>query len=243
MILTVDEFEAIRLIDQEGLSQEECGAYMEIARTSAQLIYASARKKIASALVGGLPLKIEGGDYRLCGGAEAPCGFGGCGRKRCCGRSEEQAAGETVVKRIAVAYENGQVFQHFGHTGQFKIYDVDGKTITGSALASANGGGHGALAGFLRELGVDALICGGIGGGARTALAEAGIQIYGGVSGDADAAAEALLAGALSRGAVAPCGHRYGEEPHACGGQDRGEHCHEEHRHEEPHHGEHHRDA
>jgi len=80
MVLSVDEYEAVRLIDREGFSQEECGAYMRVARATVQLIYTSARKKIADALVEGLPLKIEGGNYRLCDGEEAFCACGGCGK-------------------------------------------------------------------------------------------------------------------------------------------------------------------
>jgi predicted DNA-binding protein (UPF0251 family) len=82
IVLTVDEYEAIRLIDKEGFSQEECGSYMRVARTTVQQIYATARKKMADALVDGLPLKIEGGNYRLCDGQEAYCGCGGCRKHR-----------------------------------------------------------------------------------------------------------------------------------------------------------------
>lgn len=82
VIMTVDEYETIRLVDKQGFSQEECGSYMKIARTTVQQIYTSARKKIADALVEGLPLRIEGGDYQLCDGKEAYCGCGGCRKHR-----------------------------------------------------------------------------------------------------------------------------------------------------------------
>lgn len=88
--------------------------------------------------------------------------------------------------KIAVTYENGNVFQHFGHSEHFKIYDVTDGKIVGEQVVDTNGSGHGALAGFLKDNGVNVLICGGIGGGAKMALAEAGIELYGGVSGEAD---------------------------------------------------------
>lgn len=83
VVLSVDEYETIRLIDKQGFSQEECGKYMQVARTTVQMIYDSARKKIAEALVSGLPLKIEGGNFKLCDGQEEFCGCGGCRRHRC----------------------------------------------------------------------------------------------------------------------------------------------------------------
>ena len=90
--------------------------------------------------------------------------------------------------RIAVTYENGQIFQHFGHTETFKVYDVEEGKVVHSEVIDTNGSGHGALAGVLNALNADVLICGGIGGGAQTALAAAGIKLFGGVSGDADKA-------------------------------------------------------
>ena len=131
--------------------------------------------------------------------------------------------------KIAVTYENGQIFQHFGHTENFKIYDVLGKDIISSEVVSTNGSGHGALAGMLKEHNVAVLICGGIGGGAQAALAEAGIMLYGGVSGDADDAVKALLEGTLAFNPNVQCnhhGHEHGEG-HTCGNHGCGSHsCH-----------------
>lgn len=100
--------------------------------------------------------------------------------------------------RIAVTYENGQIFQHFGHTEQFKVYDLEDNKIVNTQVVDTNGQGHGALAGFLNSTDIDVLICGGIGGGAQAALAAAGIKLFGGVSGDADEAVKAYLEGNLT---------------------------------------------
>ncbi len=118
--------------------------------------------------------------------------------------------------KVAVTYENGLVFQHFGHTAQFKIYTVEDGKVLSSEVVDTNGNGHGALAGFLTGLGVNVLICGGIGGGARFALQDADIEIYGGVSGDADEAAENFAAGLLRFDPHATCHHHH-EGGHSCG--------------------------
>lgn len=128
--------------------------------------------------------------------------------------------------RIAVPYENGQIFQHFGHTAQFKVYDVQEGKVVASEVVSTNGSGHGALAGVLTALNADVLICGGIGGGAQMALAQAGIKLYGGVAGDADAAVQAYLAGQLDYNPNVKCSH-HGEghgEGHTCGSHGCGSH-------------------
>lgn len=119
--------------------------------------------------------------------------------------------------KIAVTYENGLIFQHFGHTEQFKIYDIEDGKIISSEVIDTNGQGHGALAGVLGGAKVDALICGGIGMGAQMALAEAGIKLYGGVQGDADEAAQALAEGRLEYDPDAKCDHHGHEEGHECG--------------------------
>ena len=223
IVLTVDEYETIRLMDREGLSQEACGERMQVARTTVQKIYENARKKLAEALVEGAPLHIEGGAFRLCDGSGG-CGCGDCFKRQYHQQYEKQKG--DAVMRIAVTYENGQIFQHFGHTEQFKIYDAEDGKVVSSKVADTNGSGHGALAGVLTALNVDTLICGGIGGGAQAALAAAGIRLYGGVSGEADKAVEALLKGELSYDPSVHCDHHsHHGEGHACGEHGCGEHA------------------
>lgn len=222
--MTVDEFESVRLIDWEGLSQEDCARRMGVARTTVQMIYVSARRKLAAMLVEGVSLSIRGGEYRLCDGRETDCGNSGCLMRKCYS-SFQKPKGEWTM-RIAVTYEEGEIFQHFGHTQQFKVYDVQEGRIVSSEVVDTNGSGHGALAGVLGALNVDALICGGIGAGAQMALAEAGIQLYGGVSGDADEAVQALAEGRLTFNPNVQCNH-HGEhhgEGHSCGEHGCGSH-------------------
>ncbi len=119
--------------------------------------------------------------------------------------------------KIAVTYEEGMVFQHFGHTSFFKVYEIADGKVASSQVVSTNGSGHGALAQVLQGLGVDALICGGIGMGAQIALDNVGIELFGGVSGSADEAVEALLAGKLSFDPHVECNH-HGEHHHHEGG-------------------------
>ncbi len=118
---------------------------------------------------------------------------------------------------IAIPYQKEQIFQHFGHTEQFMLYRIEEGKITQKMLIPTNGSGHGALAGLLNRLQVDALICGGIGGGAQTALAEAGIKLYAGVQGKADEAAEAFVGGTLNYDPNAQCDHHDHEHEHDCG--------------------------
>lgn len=129
--------------------------------------------------------------------------------------------------KLAVTYENGQIFQHFGHTQQFKLYEIQDGEIVASGIFDTNGSGHGALAGFLQALDVDALICGGIGGGAQMALRDAGIRLFGGVQGDADEAVRAFLAGNLGYDPDVHCDHHDHGEGHNCGSHGCGGHCHE----------------
>ena len=165
---------------------------MGVSRVTVTDMYEKARFKIADSIANGKILCITGGNYRICEGSVNKC----CG-KRC---KKLKSIKNLVVKKkgegkmkVAVTYDNGEVFQHFGHTENFKIYNIEDKTIIDSNVVNTMGSGHGALAGFLVENEVDTLICGGIGGGARNALSEAGITLYGGVSGNADDAVKALI--------------------------------------------------
>ena len=125
--------------------------------------------------------------------------------------------------KIAVTYDNGNIFQHFGKTEYFKVYDVEDNKVISSEVICSNGTGHGALAGLLAEQSVDVLICGGIGGGAQAALEEAGIELCAGAQGDTDQAVEAYLKGELvSTGAN--CDHHH-EEGHSCGSHEDGHSC------------------
>lgn len=122
--------------------------------------------------------------------------------------------------RVAVTYENGEVFQHFGHSKHFKFYDVQDGKIIFSHVVDTGTSGHGALAGFLSANKVDILICGGIGAGAKNALAQAGIKLYGGVTGNADAAVNALLSNTLVFNPSVHCTHHdneHGSGVHKCG--------------------------
>ena len=274
ILLTLDEYEVIRLVDLKQQTHEQCAAQMDISRSTVQEIYENARRKLAACLVYGKPLHITGGNVRICSGQEQRYGSchraGACDRAgqddisgtpsvgSACGRAGQDDTGGTpgvrsacgnagksgtcctsglttdhkgdIIMRIAVTYENGQILQHFGHTAQFKIYDVADGQIVREAVVDTNGSGHGALAGFLMQLGVDALICGGIGGGAQMALAEVGIRLFGGVSGDADAAVNALIAGNLGYNPDVHCDHHdheHGEGGHSCGSHGCGNHgCH-----------------
>lgn len=282
ILLTLDEYEVIRLVDLKQQTHEQCAAQMDISRSTVQEIYENARRKLAACLVYGKPLHITGGNVRICSGqeqrSESCYRAGTCNRagqdytsgtpgvESACGRAGQDNTSETpgvgsacgragqdytdgtpgvgsacgsvgksgtcctsgltsdhkgdIIMRIAVTYENGQIFQHFGHTAQFKIYDVANGEIVRAEVVDTNGSGHGALAGFLMQLGVDALICGGIGGGAQMALAEVGIRLFGGVSGDADAAVNALIAGNLGYNPDVHCNHHdheHGEGEHSCG--------------------------
>lgn len=209
--MTVDEYEVIRLLDHEGFNQEECASRMNVSRTTVTAIYESARKKMADMLVSGKRLLIVGGNYHF-PPVDIP--------------QILKIKGDHVM-RIAVTYENGEVFQHFGHSEQFKLYDVEDGKIVNQQVVDTNGSGHGALAGFLQAAKTDALICGGIGLGAQMALSDAGIKLYAGVQGSADEAAKALAEGKLEYDPEARCDHHGHHHDGDCGH----DHCTDHHCH------------
>ena len=222
--MTVDEYEVIRLIDLNKCTHEQCAQQMGISRTTVTEIYESARYKLADSVVHGKVLNISGGNYCFCDGNDVFC----C--KQTCIRTSKSIFNNNIhgkgerQMRIGVTYENGEIFQHFGHTEQFKLYDVENGEIKQTQVVDTNGQGHGALSSFLTDAGVEVLICGGIGGGAQTALATAGIQLLGGISGNADEAVKKYLSGQLNYNPDVHCTHH--EQEHTCGEHHCGEDKH-----------------
>jgi predicted Fe-Mo cluster-binding NifX family protein len=217
-MLTIDEYETVRLIDLEKLTHEQCARRMDISRTTVTELYESARYKLADSIVSGKRLQITGGHYRICDGVNSGC-WKNCAKRAQASKVFPQREKGGNRMKIAVTYENGNVFQHFGHTEQFKLYTVENGKITESRITGVNGNGHGALAGFLQSNDVDTLICGGIGAGAQNALQAAGIKLYGGVTGSTDDAVRALLDGTLVYDPDVHCDHH--DHDH----QDDGHHC------------------
>ena len=181
----------------------------------------------------------EAGSYLsgMAGWARSPCDpdlegctelrRGRCSADKCsggCPRSEgERCPGCTMVSRksgdarmkVAVTYENGEIFQHFGRTEQFKVYEIQDGKVVSSEVVGSDGKGHGELVGVLRQLGVSVLICGGLGMGARQGLEASGIRVCSGNSGSADIAAGKFADGTLEMCSEATCHHHDGEE-HQC---------------------------
>ena len=197
VVMKVEEYECIRLIDYMACTQEECAAKMQVSRATVQSLYAQARRKLARFLVEGLALRIEGGNYMLAG---------------------SDPVKERSQMKIAVTYENGQIFQHFGHCPGFLICDVEDGKVVQSQMVDSSQSGCGALAGFLADLQVDVVICGGIGGGAKNHLTALGLQVLPGASGDAMAQVESYIAGTLHYDPNQECDHHDHDENHQCHG-------------------------
>ena len=191
--MEIEDYECIRLMDYLGMTQEKCAVQMGVARTTVQGIYTRARRR--------------------------PQQGHGCGQSRCLpqphtagGASMDvppdlSATKGRILMRLAIPYDNGQVFQHFGRSEQFKIYEVADGAIESPHVLENNGEGHGALVTLLQQAHVDVLICGGIGAGAQNALKAAGIRFYGGVQGEADKAAADFLVDRLAYDPAVRCEH------------------------------------
>lgn len=195
IILSLEEYETIRLIDYLGYSQLECAQMMEISRSSVVSLYHSARNKISRFIIEGHTMEIDGGHYQL-----------------------EYSEGEKEMK-IAVTCVEGEVFQHFGHCPSFLVCDIKDGKIDSSQMIDTSTSGCGALAGVLSQLGVDTVICGGIGGGAKNHLNAAGIKVLPGASGNALAQVQSYIEGTLNYNPETECNHH----EHECQGQ---HHCH-----------------
>ena len=177
--LTVDEFETIRLIDLEDLSQEECGQRMDVARTTVQQIYTGARRKLAQVLVEGRPLKIQGGDYRICEGVEGRCAF--CHKCRRVETEQHEHRGGKIVK-IAIPVDDTKknVCVSFGRAPYFLFKDM----VTGeeqlleNPAAESNGGAGVQAAQFVVDNDADTLITVRCGENAGNVFKAAEVQVY-----------------------------------------------------------------
>lgn len=194
IVLSLEEYETIRLIDYLGYDQKQCAKMMEVSRSTVVSLYNMARKKLARFLLEGHAMEIHGGYYQL-----------------------KQDKGDCKMK-IAVTCVDGKVFQHFGHCPSFLICDVEDGKIVKTEMVDSSQSGCGALAGFLADLQVEVVICGGIGGGAKNHLAASGLQVLPGASGDALAQVESYIAGTLDYNPDQECDHHEHGENHQCHG-------------------------
>lgn len=176
VILNVDEYETIRLIDREGYSQEQCGNYMGVARTTVQQIYTSARRKIADALVSGLSLRIDGGDYQLCDGDDSACPCGGCWRRHL----KNSGYKEITSMKIAIPLDENKkdVCVSFGRAPFFLFHDQTGDEILENPAANAQGGAGLKAAQFLVDHDVTILITVRCGQNAADVFQAVGMKIF-----------------------------------------------------------------
>ncbi len=212
LVMTVDEYETIRLIDLEGLTQEECAGQMRVARSTVQGIYMSARQKLAELLVFGNVLTIDGGDYRLCDGVDKPCGRACRWRRRGGhGTSDTENKKETDTQRrqektmkIAIPVDSrgldARVSANFGRANGFLFYDTETKAenYIENAARMARGGAGIQAAQTIVDQGAVALLTPRLGGNAADVLDEAGVKIYRSLEGTAQENVTAFAEGRLS---------------------------------------------
>lgn len=191
IVMSVDEYEAIRLIDQEGFSQEKCSEIMGVARTTIQRIYEAARKKIANAMIQGYSIRIEGGDFWICDGSSASCENPACYKAHY--HMKYKKSDEENILRIAIPYENGKIFQNFERTETFKIYDIRDKKIVFEEEVQTKEKEGSTLSGILIAMNVDVLICGEITRNLQQALVAGNIRIINNIPGLAEYAIKEYL--------------------------------------------------
>lgn len=197
--MTVDEYEAIRLIDDEGFSREECAAYMEVGRTTVQQIYDEARRKIARVLVEGATLRIEGGDFRLCDGEERRCGCGGCAKHR--GMPLLRDDEEVGIMKVAVSIEENKadVCPFAARSPYYLIHGEEGDEVVENPAAHAESGAGMQAAQLLIDKGVTDFIAVRVGMNAGEALNAAGITVWKSVGKTAAEDIAAFEAGELEK--------------------------------------------
>ena len=204
--ISLEEWETIRLVDYNDLSQQEASYSMKVSRQTVQALLQSARKKVARSLVEAIPLNIKGGNFI---------------------ESTEKERKNSM--KIAATFSNEEIFQHFGRTPFFAIYNIENGKIENKEIIKTPEEGHGALVGFLVENGIETLICGGIGGGAVNALQQSGVDLYAGASGNADLQVISFISGQLPHNEFSNCNHHdhdHGEE--GCHGHGHHSHGHNE---------------
>lgn len=197
--LTVDEYEALRLIDLLGYSQEQCGEYMQVARTTVQQIYASARKKTAEMLVNGRRLSINGGDFCLCRGGESFIGCLGCRRHIAKNSVQINRGKENMKIAVPLDADKKNICVSFGRAPIFLVYDLTSgeKEYYENPAANAEGGAGIKAAQAVTDFGVSSLITVRCGENAAQVFNAAGIKIYKAKALDADGAVREFKAGQL----------------------------------------------
>jgi predicted DNA-binding protein (UPF0251 family)/predicted Fe-Mo cluster-binding NifX family protein len=201
IILLLEEWEALRLVDYAGFEQVQAALSMGISRQSVQMLLSSARSKLARAVVEGLPLSIQGDPEKT-------------------EEKNRPLFKRNLLMKIAVTTQHTQVFPHFGRTPEFYIATAEDGKIVEENIVPAPAEGHGALVGFLISQSVDTLICGGVGGGAVNSLRAAGIQVYAGAAGPVKDQVLSLLGGQLPQHGEANCEnheeHNHNHGSHGC---------------------------
>ena len=196
--MTVDEYETIRLIDLEGLTQEECSKQMNVARTTVQGIYIDARKKLADSLVNGKRIIIGGGEYRLCGGLQGGCGRG-CHREECIKNNVKENDKMKIAIPADECSKNSKVCMSYGRTSFFAVYDTETKEysfLDNSAAASQGGAGIKASQ-MLIDNGVTVVITERLGQNAADVLNIGKVKIMQAIAGDIETNVNDYLADKL----------------------------------------------